>query len=55
MKFHKHMTGDEREIRKFAWYPIYVNGIFYWLEWITIHQSYNTRHSGWNNDWRVSA
>ena len=55
MKFHKPMTGDEREIRKFAWYPIYVNGIFYWLEWITIHQSYNTRHSGWNNDWRVST
>lgn len=54
MKFYKPTTGDEREIRKFAWYPICVNEIVYWLEWITIHQSYNTRHRGWNNDWRVS-
>ena len=53
MRFYKPMTGDTREVRKFAWYPIRVNGTVYWLEWITIHQSYNTKHSGWNNEWRV--
>ena len=53
MKLYKPMTGDTREVKRFAWYPIRVNGVVYWLEWITIHQSYNTRCKGWNNDWRV--
>jgi hypothetical protein len=54
MKFHKPITGDTRNILKFAWYPIRIGNVVYWLEWITIHQSYNTKRSGWNNDWRVS-
>lgn len=51
MRLYIPITGDMRKIKKFAWYPIYVNGVFYWLEWVTINQTYNTRHSGWNNDW----
>ena len=51
MKIHKPITGEEREITKFAWRPMKINGHVYWLEWITVHQSYNTEHSGWNNDW----
>lgn len=54
MKFHKPITGDQREIKRFTWYPMKINDCVYWLERITIHQSYNTRHSGWNNDWVVS-
>lgn len=55
MKFikHKPFTGDERIVKRFAWYPIKVNGIIYWLQRVKIKQSYNTRHSGWNNDWIV--
>lgn len=51
MKFHRPLTGSERNIRRFTVLPTYVNGIVYWLEWVNIHQSYNTRHFGWNNDW----
>ena len=53
MKIRKPFTGEERIVKRFAWYPINVNGTIYWLEWIKIKQSYNTRHSGWNNDWVV--
>lgn len=53
MKIRKPFTGDERVVKRFAWHPIKVNGIIYWLQWIKIKQSYNTRHSGWNNDWVV--
>lgn len=53
MKIRKPFTGEERVVKRFAWYPINVNGILYWLEWISIKQSYNTRHSGWNNDWII--
>lgn len=52
MRFYRPITGATRTIRKFAWYPIYVNGVVYWFEWVTVHQTYNTRHRGWNNDWR---
>ena len=54
MKFNKPITGTEREIKKFAWYPTKINGTIYWLKWITIHQSYNAEYSGWNNDWVVN-
>ena len=46
-------TGEERVVRRFALFPTIIQGTCYWLEWIKIHQSYNTRHSGWNNDWVV--
>lgn len=54
MRFYKHrpITGEEREIRKFAWLPIYVDGIIYWFEWVTIHQSFDTdKPFKWSNDW----
>ena len=53
MKIYRHFTGYTREIRRFAWYPMKIDGCIYWLEWITIHQSYNTAHPGWNTDWVV--
>lgn len=53
MKRRKPFTGDERVIKRFAWHPINVQGRLYWLRWIKIKQSYDTRHSGWNNDWIV--
>lgn len=50
MKFHihRHITGDTRKIKKFAWYPMYINGTIYWLEMVTICQHYD---NGWVNDW----
>lgn len=54
MRFYTHRTGDTREITKFAWLPIYVNGCWYWLERITIHQTYNGGYDiGWHNDYLV--
>lgn len=50
---YKPFTGDQREVKRFAWYPMKINGYTYWLKWITIRQSYDTRHSGWCNDWVV--
>ena len=55
MRFYAPVTGDKRVIRKFALFPIKINGVIYWLEWVSIHQSYNTKHSGWNNDWRENS
>ena len=55
MKFYRPRAGDQREIRKFAWHPMKIDNCIYWLEWITIHQSYNTKYSGWNNDWVVKT
>lgn len=46
-------TGEEREVRMFAIVPIIIDREIYWLEWVTIHQTYNTRKPGWNNDWVV--
>ena len=48
MRFYKPAHGEQRIIRKFAWYPICINGIVYWLEYITIRQQYN-RYFGWYN------
>jgi hypothetical protein len=53
MRFDIPYTGDEREVRKFAWYPMFIDGCWYWLEWVTVHQSYNTKYPGWNTDWVV--
>ena len=53
MRFYRPFTGDQREIKRFAWYPILIDGCTYWLEWIVIHQSYNTKFHGWNNDYVV--
>ena len=51
MRFDRLFTGDERDVRKFLWFHTLINGTVYWLETVTVHQSYNTRASGWNNDW----
>ena len=51
MRFYLPYTGESRKVRKFAWYPMYIGHTVYWLEWLTIKQTYNTRHSGWNIDW----
>lgn len=45
------LTGDTRVRRTFAFKPITANGEVRWLEFVKIHQSYNTRFPGWNNDW----
>ena len=54
MKISRPFMGDQREVRKFLWFPTLINGAIYWLETVTIHQSYDTRTSGWCNDWVVS-
>jgi hypothetical protein len=51
MQIYTPYTGEQRKVKRFAWYPMKINGTIYWLEWITIHQSYNTRSFGWCNDW----
>lgn len=53
MRFNRPFTGDERVIRKFIWFPTKINRTVYWLETVTIHQSYNTSTFGWCNDWVV--
>jgi hypothetical protein len=53
VKRRKPFTGDERIVKRLAWYPIKVQGTLYWFKRIKIKQSYNTRHDGWNNDWIV--
>lgn len=53
MRVYLPTTGETRTVRKFAWYPMKINGAVYWLEWITVHQSYNTEYPGWNNDYVV--
>ena len=53
MQFTKTFTAERRVVTRFALFPIMVNGTIYWLEKIRIHQSYNTRHRGWCNDWVV--
>lgn len=52
-KRRKPFTGDQREVKRFAWYPMKIKGKTYWLKLIVIKQSYDTRHSGWCNDWVV--
>lgn len=49
----KPFTGDQREVKRFVWYPMKIKGKTYWLKRIVIKQSYDTRHSGWCNDWVV--
>ena len=51
MKFEMPMTGEEREVYIFPMVPTEINGTVYWFEKIKVHQSYNTRKLGWNNDW----
>lgn len=51
MKHFDTLTGEERTIERFALFPIKANGETRWLELVTIHQSYNTENSAWNNDW----
>ena len=53
MRFDRPYTGEQREVRRFIWFPTKINGVIYWLETVTIHQSYNTGTFGWNNDWVV--
>lgn len=51
MRFNIPLTGSERIVSKFTLFPTKINGSIYWLECVKVHQSYNTAHSGWNNDW----
>ena len=44
-------TGDIRTVKRFAILPTVIDREVWWLESIVIHQSYNTRRHGWNNDW----
>lgn len=53
MKLRLPITGSGRTVRKFALLPIKIDNEIYWLEWVTFHQSYNTKKPGWNNDWVV--
>lgn len=55
MRFYTKGTGDTREVTKFALFPIKVGRVIYWLEKITIHQSFNTSKYGkWSNDYVVN-
>lgn len=45
------VTGETRVVRRFTILPTVIGHEVWWLELITIHQSYNTQHRGWNNDW----
>jgi len=52
MVFKYPWTGDQRTVRRFLLFPTKINGFIYWLQWVTIHQSYNTRRwNAWCNDW----
>lgn len=54
MQFIRPFTGEQREVTRFALFPMKINGTIYWLERIKIHQSYNTgRYHSWCNDWVV--
>ncbi len=35
--------GDRRSIRRFMFLPLTINGIFYWLEMVTLQQVYSVR------------
>jgi len=45
------ITGETRTVTRFAILPTVIDNEVWWLESIIIHQSYNTRRRGWNNDW----
>lgn len=50
MRFNIPTTGQERKVTKFLWFPTKIQDTIYWLETVTIRQSYNTTHMGWSND-----
>ena len=55
MRFYTHRTGDTREVTRFAWLPIKVQNTIYWLEKVTIHQSFNTKNPGkWYNEFTIT-
>lgn len=45
------ITGETRTVTRFTFLPTVIGNKVWWLESIIIHQSYNTWHRGWNNDW----
>jgi hypothetical protein len=45
------ITGETRTVTRFTFLPTVIGDEVWWLESIIIHQSYNTQHRGWNNDW----
>ena len=56
MEFDAFFPGEEREVRRFIWFPAKINGTIYWLKTVTIHQSYGTSNPfGWCNDWVVDT
>ena len=50
MRFIVPIAGQERKVKKFLWFPTKIQDTIYWLETVTIRQSYNTRRPGWCND-----
>lgn len=49
MRWIGNLVGDERVIRKFAFFPIEANGEWRWFEFVYIHQTWNG--GWWHNDW----
>jgi hypothetical protein len=50
MKFYLPYTGQQRKIKRFAWYPMKVGHTIYWLEKLTLKQSY-VRGYGWRTQY----
>lgn len=53
MRWIGRISGETRVITRFLFFPLKVNSEWRWLEVAKIHQSYNTKAKGWNNDWFV--
>ena len=52
MKWLKNICGDERNVKRFALFPIKANCEYRWLEFVNIHQTWNGEK--WTNDWFVN-
>lgn len=53
IRFTLPITGNTRVIRRFAWFPIKVRNVIYWLEPLKIHQTYHGAYERWHNDWVI--
>lgn len=53
MRWDRPITGETRVRRWFALFPVKAGDEVRWLEFVTVHQSYNTSSFGWCNDWFV--
>lgn len=48
MRFVKPKNRETRTVKRFAWYPMDIDGVVYWLETITVVQVYDGCF-GWVN------